>query len=269
VTRATRAASRRGPAKPDGPSRKPTAPAAGGLFSPPSQSLGLDQGAASPALLEKGTYAGTVARSFGQASVVLQTLADWPVPAKPVERVTERIGPERLAERQAARAAFPALPLASRFQAPQGVTPPALAVVLVAGGRMQVLERRPPTAGAAGAATPGPEPEWDEGPAAGRARGPWREDKVGLLLTLHSAVSGHDPCPDIPASFVDPLRIPRLARELKKAGKATAEAEAGGVEPAAVEEALRTAGHYEPPEVGPRQAVASLGPWRSFTPLVA
>jgi hypothetical protein len=199
----------------------------------------------------------------------LQKLADLPIPEKQVERVTERIGHERLAERQAAVAAFPALPLASRFQVPPGVTPPALAVVLVAGGRMQVLERRPPTAGAAGAATPGPEPEWDEGPAAGRARGPWREDKVGLLLTMHSDVSAQDPCPEIPAPFVDPLRIPRLARELKKAGKAPAGAEADGAEPEAVAEGRGAAEHYEPPEVGQRQVVASLGPWRSFAPQVA
>jgi hypothetical protein len=66
----------------------------------------------------------------------LQKLADLPIPEKQVERVTERIGHERLAARQAAVAAFQALPLASRFQVPPGVTPPALAVVLVAGGRM-------------------------------------------------------------------------------------------------------------------------------------
>jgi hypothetical protein len=86
---------------------------------------------------------------------------------------------------------------------------------------------------------------------------------------MHSDVSAHDPCPEIPESFVDPLRIPRLVRELKKAGKALADARADHAGPEAVEEALRTAEHYEPPEVEQRQVVASLGAWRTFAPLVA
>jgi hypothetical protein len=64
ATRTTRASSRRGRAKPSGTNRKVPARAVGGLFPPQSKSLGLDQGEASAALLEKITYAGVVARSF-------------------------------------------------------------------------------------------------------------------------------------------------------------------------------------------------------------
>ncbi len=35
-------------------------------------------------------------------------------------------------------------------------------------------------------------------------------------MTVQSAESARDPCPEIPESFVDPTRIVRLARELKK-----------------------------------------------------
>jgi hypothetical protein len=194
VTRATRASSRRGLAEPNGRSRRAIVPAVGGLFSPQSKSLGLDQGAASPALLEKITYAGTVAASFAQASAALHKLADLPIPEKQVERVTERIGHERLAERDNAVAAFQALPLASRFAVPQGVMPPALAVVMVDGGRLQTLDRRPPPAetppaetapgpAAFAAATPtaaaAPEPalEWEEERAAAGTSGHWREER--------------------------------------------------------------------------------------------
>jgi len=202
-------------------------------------------------------------------------------PREPGERATERLGHERLAARESAVAAFQALPLASRFAVPQGVTPPALAVAMVDGGRVQIPGRRPPLAetapakAAAAAATPtaaaapAPAPEWDEQPAAAGASGHWRQDQGGLLLTMHRAVSAHDPCPEIPQSFLDPLRLARLARELKQAGQATADAGADHAEPEAVGEALRAAAPPEPPEVAQRQVVARLGPWRSFAPLVA
>src|SRR5262249_42949897 len=76
ATRPTHACCAHGSGKPPGPSRKATAPAAGGLFSPQSQSLGLDQGEASPAVLEKIVYAGIASNSFAEASKALHKLAD-------------------------------------------------------------------------------------------------------------------------------------------------------------------------------------------------
>jgi hypothetical protein len=240
--------------------------AAGVLFFPQSKSLGIDQGGASPAILEKIAYAGTVAPSFAQASAALQRLADLPIPEKQAERVTERIGGERLAERAAEGAAYQALPLAARFGVPEGAVPPDLAVLMADGGRMQVLGRRPPAAG----------PAADQGPAApapaaalGPPSGHWREDKVGLLLRMHSAVSDHDPCPEIPGSFVDPGRIPKLVRELKRGVPETADGAADSDEPEAADEALRASARYQAPEVQQRQVVASSGSWRSFAPLLA
>src|SRR6516164_8798752 len=110
VATRTPASSKRVLAKPPGTSRKVIVPAAGGLFFPQSKSLGLDQAEASPAILAKVVYAGTVARSFGQASDALQQLADLPLPEKQVERVTQRLGAERVAERVATVAAYQALP---------------------------------------------------------------------------------------------------------------------------------------------------------------
>jgi len=224
--------------------------------------------------VEKITYAGIMARSFGQASEALRKLADLPIPEKQVERVTERIGAERVAERDAALATYQALPLAEQFGVPAGVTPPALAVVMVDGGRMQILDRRPPAAATATAnatATPAAQPEeaWDEDAAADSRAGHWREDKVGLLLSMDSGVSAGDPCPEIPPAFVDPTRIPKLVRELKKSVKATADAVADSAEPEAAAEALQAETVYEPPRVCQRQVVASRQRWPSFAPLVA
>jgi hypothetical protein len=221
-------------------------------------------------LLQKITYAGTASRSFAEASATLHHLADLAVDPKQVERVTERIGAERVAERDAQTAAFQARPLVEKFRAPAGQAAPDLAVVMADGGRLQILDRSPPQAAplptAFEPAAAAADPQWAEEPAP--AAGHWREDKVALLLTMKSAVAAVDPCPDIPAGFLDVVRIPKLARQLKKNVRATEDAAADSDEPEAAAEVLREQA-YEPPEVRTRQVVASRGCWPAFAPLVA
>jgi hypothetical protein len=221
------------------------------------------------------TYAGIVSRSFAEGSALLEQLADLSVSAKQVERVTRRIGAERVAERDAEVAAYQDLPLVEKFAVPAEATAPDLAVVMADGGRLQILDRVPrataataPAAeGAAEGATPVAEDEaWEEEPT---PAGHWREDKVGLLLTMRSAVSAADPCPDIPPSFVDAARIPELVRELARQAKAAE----GTTTPAAaregVEEAVRDDTTYQPPEVVRRRVLASRWRWRAFAPILA
>lgn len=192
---------------------------------------------------------------------------------KQIERVTERIGGERVAERDAQVAAFTALPLVEKFQTPPGQVAPDLAVVMADGGRLQILDRSSFQASAAEAAPPQPPAdavattasEWDEEPAS--VGGHWREDKVALLLTMESEGSATDPCPDIPAAFLDLVRIPKLARQLKANARACEDAVADSDEPegaAALAESV-----YEPPQVRTRQVVASRNRWPTFAPLVA
>ena len=97
-------------------------------------------------MLEKIVYAGVVSRSYQEAGALVRRLAELPVPDKQVERWTRRIGGERVAERDADVKAFQELPLAEKFGVPAGVTPPDLAVVMVDGGRLQILDRGPPSA---------------------------------------------------------------------------------------------------------------------------
>jgi hypothetical protein len=201
-----------------------------------------------------------MSRSFEQASKDLAKLAEVEVPTKQVERVCQQIGSERVAARDEAVAAYQELPLAERKQTPPGVTAPDLAVVGCDGGRLQILER-------SGAKV---EAEEADAAAEGRRGKHWREDKIGLLQTMKSTVSTSDPCPEIPESFVDPTRILKLARELKKQAAASAEAaqETPGPELAA-ETLAENPMVYEPPEVIEKRFVGSRVRWPDFGPILA
>ena len=101
-------------------------------------SLGIDLGSTSPALLKKVVYAGSNGPAFKRGSDDLRVLAEVSVEAKRVERLTEQIGQERVAERDALVAAWLARPLAQREDPPPDVTAPQLAVVQMDGGRLQI-----------------------------------------------------------------------------------------------------------------------------------
>src|SRR5882672_11436666 len=111
--------------------RKRTAAIVGGLFFPQSKSLGIDRGAFSPAMLEKIVHAGTAGTSYLSASDSLAKLADLPINAKRVERLTRDIGAERVAERDAHTVTYEAMRVVAKFETPAGVSAPDLAVVMV------------------------------------------------------------------------------------------------------------------------------------------
>lgn len=220
----------------------------------------MDRSEYSPGLQAKIVYAGVNSPSFQQASRNLRELADVEVSIKQVERVTERIGAERCAERDAAVKEYQAKRLAERKDVPNGVTAPEVVAVGVDGGRLQILERT-----RAEATTEAEQVEPDDG-----TRGKhWREDKIGVLLTLESVETTVDPCPEIPENFVDVTKIVRLARELKKK---VAPQEDGLQEPAANAEtpvAEESRPKWEPPEVKQRTLSASRCCWQKFGPMLA
>lgn len=339
---------------PTGKNPSTTATAVGRLFFPQSKSLGIDRSHYSIATLAKITYAGSNNTSFPQAHADLEQLAELAVTDKQVRRLCKRIGAERVAQRDAAAAAYQQLPLVQRKAAPPGVVAPGLAVVGVDGGRMQIFER--PARGAAAAATsPEPDvgsttaaPQTVAGPATmqSRATDPglpaaavglapavpepdpvvtelaaettgsrpaaptiaeppgvapaadglsqvvgspdssasageeddeeqrrgrfWREDKIGVLLTMTSAVEEHDPCPEVPATFLQPARMIKLVRELKKRAPPREEAAKETDEPEAGTQALLdNTARWQPPEVQAKRVVATRRPWSAFGPLVA
>lgn len=219
------------------------------------------------ALQAKIVYAGSNNTSYEQAERDLAELAELKVDDKQVRRLCKHIGAERCGERDAAAAAYQALPLVERKEVPKGVTAPELAVVGVDGGRLQIFERS-----AAADPPANSEARSDAGPAGddseerednGRH---WREDKIGLLMTMNSSVRGSDPCPEIPETFVNPLRILKLAREFKKRVPAEEEAAQSSPDPAADQQACTDATTWEPPEVQAKRLLASRRPWDSFGP---
>jgi hypothetical protein len=222
-------------------------------------------------------YAGVQNTSFAAGRADLSNLARLEISEKQVERVTERIGQERVDQRHGQVQAFLDLPLMEKFAAPAAHAPD-LAVVSMDGGRLQIRDRPPGEAaegdgaGVAAPATPSTAPAGATEPASGapapEARaGHWREDKVGLLMTMTSDVSAADPCPTIPEGFVDPLRILKLARELRKGCAATEDAAADpdGSE----EEGLPECPSYTPPKVKVKSMVATRQAVELFGPILA
>lgn len=149
----------------------------------------------SPTALKKVIYAGTQAASFREGARDLHELAELDVSAERVRRATERIGTERVAERDAQAAGYAALPLPQQQQASADQPAPAVACVQMDGGRLQYRDRA--------------EPERNDDDTF------WREMKVGCLWSMTSEVSATDPCPQLPASFVDPERMQKMVREIK------------------------------------------------------
>lgn len=144
---------------------------------------------------QKVVYAGAQAASFEQAARDLSKLAELDISDQRVRRGTIKIGDERVHERDAQTAAFEALPLPQQRTSPVKQTPQAVCVEMD-GGRMQIRER-------------GPAPEEPTG------EGFWREMKVGCLTTLTREVHAQDPCPQLPATFLDPRKMAEISREIK------------------------------------------------------
>jgi len=178
----------------------------------------MDRSQFSPALQAKIVFAGANNTSYQQAQQQLEALAELQVSDKHIRRLCKAIGNERVAERDAEVAAYQAKPLTERKEAPADVPAPDVAVVGVDGGRLQIFERGHQAAAAAAAEEIQDDVPLPETEAANAAPTPrhWREDKIGLLLTMTSKEHAADPCPEIPASFVNPHWIPELAKELSK-----------------------------------------------------
>jgi hypothetical protein len=97
-----------------------------------------------------------------------------------------------------------------------------------------------------------------------------KEDKVACLVTLHSAVSAHDPQPEPPPCFLMPRRVERLVQQM--AGQAGEAADAAPTPENQAEEALAPrdpAGEPWAPRQRLRTCVASMANSRAFGRVVA
>jgi len=285
--------------KPNGWNPKPTAANVGGLFFPQGKSLAIDRTEISPGLLQKIVYAGANNASFDKASENLAVLSDLKVDAKQIERLTERVGKERCAERDVETQKYMGLPLTQRKGKPADVIAPRIAVVTVDGGRIQIVDRSKKQKSKKKPGKKRKKPLLEKGTAEATAdekvtakqatveealppddehRGKhWREDKIAEFMTMESEEHATDPCPEVPRVFVDPARITKLTRELKAKKSAQVKAEGGeiakeGETKESPLEALQEAGKaakWKPPEVKTKDFTATRKPWAEFGPMVA
>jgi hypothetical protein len=127
--------------------------------------LGLDRTGHSPRVRQKIVHAGVNRPSYPQAARDLAELAELRVAPKQVERLTRRIGQQRVAQRNAALAAFQTRPLMEQDQVADRSRPcPKVAMASIDGGRLQI-----------------PVAADSEADAAGSSH--WRESKVAVLET--------------------------------------------------------------------------------------
>jgi hypothetical protein len=216
-------------------SQNDTALDVGQLFFPQARALGIDRTQYSPAVLQKVVYAGAQSRSFRQAHGALAALAELDVSEKQVERLTEQIGDERVAQRNQAVEAFLKLPLMAKVSSPLAVSPD-LAVVEMDGGRLQILDRAGPASEPASEQeSTGDDPAYRDEPecdgkSARKDAGHWREDKIGVLIKMSSKESSEDPCPEIPEHFINPLFVGKLTREIHGSAAAVEQSSAAEVE---------------------------------------
>jgi len=143
--------------------------------------------------MRKTVHLATKLPSFDSAADSVRQTVEIDITTKRVERLTERIGRERVAERELSIADWKSLPLMQKLVAPPGVKAPAVVCVTCDGGRMQRCDL----------------------PDDAKSR--WCETKVGALLELEPNPHDQDPCPQVPDKFLDLAKMDELTREIKRA----------------------------------------------------
>jgi len=131
--------------------------------------------------MEKTVWAGTQHDSFAAAAESMKMLAETPVSAKQVRRITTRIGEDRVAERRAQVAEFTEKTLMERTTAKPGVARPEVGVLMLDNGTHQRRDHF----------------------GESDTKTHWKQETGGLALSMTSAVHECDPCPEFPAWLFD------------------------------------------------------------------
>lgn len=140
----------------------------------------------SPSVLGKILRCGVREPSFREAAEALADLAELTISGRQVTRIAQEIGQELEADRDRR-----VEQLQNESLEPTVTTRPALAVIEVDGGRLQIRGQ-------------------GDGPGAHQAS--WREDKLSLLATAAVRTFDVDPEPDLPACFRDRGYVEKLVR---------------------------------------------------------
>jgi hypothetical protein len=198
----------------------------------------------SPSILGKIVRSCAREPSFEGAAETLEDLAELTISSRQAGRIAHEVGQQLQAQRDEQVEQLEAGELKPRVE-----TRPALAVVEVDGGRLQIRSE-------------------EEGP--GSHDPAWREDKIALLATATITVSDSDPEPDLPDCFRDRKFVEKLVRGICGEGPmspadARADSPAGSASTASDEPASTR----NRPELLVRTYVASTCGSDEFGPMVA
>ena len=155
-----------------------------------------------PLVLEKVIWAGANMVSYQQAVDALRMLAEVPLVAKQVQRMTSQVGADAVAQRQTQVEQHRERPLMQRVTARPGVQPQTLAVVMTDGGRFQRRDHFRDRQETSSPSLTKSMPKTTH----------WREDKVGIVLSMQSDVHDCDPAPEFPEWLVGADVIADLAK---------------------------------------------------------
>jgi len=203
--------------------------------------LGIEvEATCSPQVERKVVAASTEGRSYCVAGTLLGELAELDIPAKRCERITQRIGRERIIERDARLEQYEQLPLPEQRQAPPDAPDPCwksrVAAVLIDGGRAQIRDER-----------------WGQPHPPEETVSWWKEPKVACLATFSSPLPTSDPQAEVPDCLLDPLWVIPRVKEIKRGrGGETSECQACS------SRAAREQPQEEPPRWSPEPLVRSV-----------
>lgn len=212
-----------------------------------------------PRVYRRIVFAATQGVSFREGAEALAELGELKLLPKRVWRAAKRIGEERVEECRQAAARYEKLPLPAQRQSPSGQVPQ-VACVQMDGGRFQHRER----IASEGCSAPPLDGPHEEPASDSSADSSWCEYKAGALLSMVSKTHAEDPCPELPATFADPGKMRKIAREIKgftheSAVSNVAEEEAGS-------DLKERVGR---PETLVKSVVATSGDVQAFGPLLA
>lgn len=150
-----------------------------------------------PSLQEKTSYLGTLLQSFPDGEKAIRKLLEMTLGRKRIERLTERIGAERVGEREAEVELFETLTLSEKLAGPEGVVPPKAAAVMGDGGRFQKTAQN------------------------ADSKTHWHEYKAGFCAALDGRPDGvpagkdaPDPLPEVPTFLLNLEQVETLTREI-------------------------------------------------------
>lgn len=217
---------------------------AAGIFFPQRPALRLTPHSYSPSVLGKILRASAREPSFQEAAEALDELADLTISSRQLTRIAHEVGHQLETHRDQQ-----VQHVQDQQLTPTVATRPALAVVEVDGGRLQIR---------------------GEGDGPGAHDASWREDKIAVLATAAITVSDADPEPDLPACFRDRKFVEGLARGISGQGPLNASdppaASPADSPPTAPDPRVDT---RKRPELLVRTYVASTCSSEQFGPMVA